>query len=107
MITLIFINGQGKKENFNLPEVSDEIFELGARFETAEQRDSFAAQFPAKMKVRSYTSNSYEGRQMVAVPHYMCSVSAMRNAKKVTGEKNETGDKRVTRFRQALISELT
>ena len=86
--------------------MSDEIFELGARFETAEQRDSFAAQFPAKMKVRSYTSNSYEGRPMVAVPHYMCGVSAMRNSKKVTGEKNEIGDKRMEIFREAILKEL-
>jgi hypothetical protein len=104
MITRIFNNGVSN--DLTLSPI-EELFSIALEFDSEKSRDEFCSQFPKYMKVRARFISSYDystGKMKIIKTPY-CNIS-ISGTNKVTGDANETGDKRLTRFYNALKAQL-
>lgn len=108
MITKIFNNGNSR-DGLVLKPVS-ELTRLGVEFDTIESRDLFCSQFPKSTKVYCGFINGYENGQSIRNPFASLYIMETTNydskQNKITGDSNESGNKRMIRFYNAVSLEL-
>jgi len=113
MITQIFKHSTAPTGKLDIPALEG-LNELSLKFDTTEARDEFCSQFPKSMKVYcGWISGS-----ILVDGHYECArwpyarlytastINSDSSMNKATGEVNETGNKKMKRFYDAVVKQL-
>lgn len=109
MITQIFNNGVSNPNDLTFLADAAQLSEITVVFDSVENRDAFAKQFPKSLKVSSgmmggFGSNYNEKMPIIRV--YTVRAIYKDKVNGTTGPVNEAGEKRIARVHAALTVEL-